>query len=99
MDEGARPLSAEDLAHDPFGKVGWRPLEVSRPTGGSLGPLAGIVSSVHAWEAIRVLTGVLPPLMTNRKAEIDFATLGITWEHVVRLPRCEECAKAKSHRG
>ena len=83
-------------AHDPFGQVGWTPLKISQPTGGSLGPLGGIVSGIHAWEAIRVLTGLLPPIMTNRKAEIDFKTLELTWLEVAQVPDCEECAKVKA---
>jgi molybdopterin/thiamine biosynthesis adenylyltransferase len=82
-------------AHDPFGQVGWTPLKISQPTGGSLGPLGGIVSGIHAWEAVRVLTGLLPPIMTNRKAEIDFRTLELTWLEVPPFPDCEECTKAR----
>lgn len=82
------------LENDLFGKSGWTPLPVSRPTGGSLGPLGAVVAGLHAWEAIRVLTGLVPPRMLNCKAEIDFVTLTLQFYQVAANPACSECASA-----
>jgi molybdopterin/thiamine biosynthesis adenylyltransferase len=78
-------------ANDPFGKLGWQPLVASRVSGGSLMPMAGMVASLHAWEAVRVLTGLLPPIMVNRKAEIDYISLRLNWYEVNRDPGCSVC--------
>lgn len=78
--------------NDPFARMGWKPLEMSLPSGGGLGPLNAMVSAFHAWEAIRVLSGILPPLMVNRKGEIDFITMATSWHEVPRNPRCLECS-------
>ena len=80
---------------DPFGKIGWKPLKVAPATGGSFGPLASVVSGIHAWEAVRVLTGLLPPVLANRKAEIDFTTLKVDWIDVPPLENCRECASSR----
>jgi len=79
--------------NDPFGKLGWKPLVSSRVSGGSIMPLAAIVASVHVWEAVRVLTGLLPPMLCNRKAEINYTDLGLTWYEVLRNPSCCICAR------
>ena len=78
--------------NDPFAQAGWRPLPISCPTGGSLGPLGAIVAGFHAWEAIRLLTGVLPARMLNCKGEIDFADFSITFHGVAKREDCPECA-------
>lgn len=88
-------FAADYRANDPFGKLGWEPLASSRASGGSLMPLAGMVASVHAWEAVRILTGILPPMMTNRKAEINYVDFAITWYDVKRVPRCSACGASE----
>jgi molybdopterin/thiamine biosynthesis adenylyltransferase len=88
---------ADDYAvNDPFGKLGWQPLVASRVSGGSLMPMAGMVASTHAWEAFRVLTGLLPPMMANRKAELDYITFGLKFYEVNRNPGCSVCGEAWS---
>ena len=84
------------LRNDPFGKHGWRRLPSCRVTGGSLMALSEMVASVHSWEIVRILTKMLPPLMVDRKAEIDFQTLGISWFEVHRAASCTECALASA---
>ena len=79
------------LQNDPFAVNGWKPLAAGRPTGGSLGPLGAVVAGIHAWEAIRILTGILPPVMINRKGEIDFVDLSITYRPVAKNPDCPFC--------
>ncbi len=81
--------------NDPFGRSGWTPLPISRPNGGALGPLSAVIAGLHAWEAIRVLTGVLPPMMLNRKGEIDFAGFALSFHEVTRNLACPECSKEK----
>ena len=82
------------LQNDPFAINGWKPLAAGRPTGGSLGPLGAVVAGIHAWEAIRILTGILPPAMTNRKGEIDFVDMSISYHTVERRPDCPVCGPA-----
>lgn len=77
--------------NDPFGKDGWRPINNRRPSGGSLGPLAAVVAGIHAWEAIRILTGISLPAMLNQKAEIDFSDLSMSMFKVSKRPDCPEC--------
>jgi len=80
--------------NDPFAVNGWKPLAAGRPTGGSLGPLGAVVASIHAWEAIRILTGILPPAMLNRKGEIDFVDMSISYHPVARKADCPVCGRA-----
>ena len=79
--------------NDSFAINGWKPLAAGRPTGGSLGPLGAVVAGIHAWEAIRILTGILPPAMTNRKGEIDFVDMSISYRTVERRPDCPVCGQ------
>jgi len=79
--------------NDPFATNGWKPLAAGRPSGGSLGPLGAVVAGIHAWEAIRVLTGILPPVMINRKGEVDFTDLTLTYHDVVQRADCSECGQ------
>jgi len=79
--------------NDPFAVNGWKPLAAGRPTGGSLGPLGAVVAGIHAWEAIRILTGILPPAMTNRKGEIDFVDMSVSYHAVDRNPDCPVCGQ------
>jgi len=80
--------------NDPFAANGWKPLAAGRPSGGSLGPLGAVVAGIHAWEAIRILTGILPPAMINRKGEIDFTDLTISYHHVGQRVDCPVCGHA-----
>jgi bacteriocin biosynthesis cyclodehydratase domain-containing protein len=80
--------------NDPFARMGWKALEISRPNGGGIGALSTIVAAVHAWEAMRILTGILPPLMVNRKAEFDFVSFSISWREIKPEPACPECGGA-----
>jgi molybdopterin/thiamine biosynthesis adenylyltransferase len=77
--------------NDTFARAGWRPLPVSRPTGGSLGPLGAIVAGFHAWEAIRLLSGVLPPRMLNCKGEVDFMDFSFSFRTVKKREDCPVC--------
>jgi molybdopterin/thiamine biosynthesis adenylyltransferase len=61
-----------------------------RARAGALGPLAGIVASILAWEAIRVLAG-LPPALANVWAEVDYWPLQIHTRPVVARPACPDC--------
>jgi len=81
--------------NDPFAAKGWKPLAISRPSGGSLGPLSSVVVGFHAWEAIRILTCILPPQMVNAKVEINFADFTISKYEVIRNPDCSECGNLR----
>ena len=63
-------------------------------SGGSLMPLAGMIASLHTWEAVRIVTGFLPPMMVNRKAEINYVNLSLDWYEVKRDPECSVCGES-----
>lgn len=54
-------------------------------------PLSAVVANIQAWDAVRVLTGVAPPLLADRLGELDLASLELTWREVPRDPDCPVC--------
>ena len=60
---------------------------------GGLGVLNGLVASVLAWEAIRVVVG-LPPALTDRWLEIDLWSLTKRVRSIERRPDCPACGDA-----
>lgn len=58
---------------------------------GVLGPVAGIIGSIQALEALKLLSGVGEPL-TDRIVQIDGRTLEQTLVTTGRLPGCPACA-------
>jgi molybdopterin/thiamine biosynthesis adenylyltransferase len=58
---------------------------------GVLGPAAGVVGSLQAMEALKLLTGVAPAL-TDGFLQIDLATAEFLRVHVARRPDCPDCA-------
>lgn len=61
------------------------------PKTGTVAPVTAIIANLHAWEAIRVITGIAPPLMANRKLELDLNSLESTWSEFERRPDCPLC--------
>jgi molybdopterin-synthase adenylyltransferase len=59
---------------------------------GVLGPVAGIVGSMQALEALKLLTDAVPPLL-DRFVQIDARTLEQTIVSTSRRPDCEACAR------
>ena len=59
---------------------------------GVLGPVAGIVGSIQALEALKLLTDALPPLV-DRIVQIDARTLDQTIVATSRRPDCAACAR------
>jgi len=59
---------------------------------GVLGPVAGIVGSIQALEALKLLTRAVPPL-TDRIVQIDARTLEQTIVATSRRPDCPACAR------
>jgi adenylyltransferase/sulfurtransferase len=59
---------------------------------GVLGPVAGIVGSIQALEALKLLTGAVPPLL-DRIVQIDARTLEQTIIKTGRRPDCAACAR------
>jgi adenylyltransferase/sulfurtransferase len=60
---------------------------------GVLGAMAGIVGSIQALEALKLLTGVGEPL-TDRILQIDGASLEVTHVATGRREDCPACARA-----
>jgi molybdopterin/thiamine biosynthesis adenylyltransferase len=60
---------------------------------GVLGAMAGIVGSIQALEALKLLTGVGEPL-TDRILNVDGASLEFTHVATERVPDCPACAAA-----
>jgi adenylyltransferase/sulfurtransferase len=59
---------------------------------GVLGPVAGIVGSIQALEALKLLTDAVPPLV-DRIVQIDARTLEQTIVATSRRPDCAACAR------
>lgn len=59
---------------------------------GVLGAMAGIVGSIQALEALKLLTGVAEPLL-NRILQIDGASLAFTTVSTERRPDCPSCGR------
>jgi molybdopterin-synthase adenylyltransferase len=59
---------------------------------GVLGPVAGIVGSIQALEALKLLTGAVPPLL-DKIVQIDARTLEQTIVSTSRRPDCAACAR------
>jgi len=57
---------------------------------GVLGPVAGIVGSLQALEALKLLTGVGEPLL-DRLLQVDAADGGFTLVRTARRPDCPAC--------
>jgi molybdopterin/thiamine biosynthesis adenylyltransferase len=57
---------------------------------GILGPAAGVVGSLQALEALKLLTGARPPL-SDAFLSIDLASLELTRVSVRRDPDCPDC--------
>jgi molybdopterin/thiamine biosynthesis adenylyltransferase len=62
---------------------------------GVLGSMAGIVGSIQALEAIKLLAGVGEPLL-DAILQIDGATMAFTRVATDRLPDCPACASQSS---
>jgi molybdopterin/thiamine biosynthesis adenylyltransferase len=59
---------------------------------GVLGPVAGIVGSMQALEALKLLTDAVPPLL-DRFVQVDARTLQHTIVTTSRRPDCAACAR------
>ena len=57
---------------------------------GITGPVAGVIGSLQALEALKFLTGAQPPLV-DAFLNVDLATLETTRVSVSRRPDCEDC--------
>jgi molybdopterin/thiamine biosynthesis adenylyltransferase len=58
---------------------------------GILGPAAGVIGSLQALEALKLLSGAVPPL-TDAFLQVDLATLDVLRVAVARRPECADCA-------
>jgi adenylyltransferase/sulfurtransferase len=57
---------------------------------GVLGPAAGVIGSLQALEAMKLLTGVAPAI-ADGFLQVDLATADFLRVHVTRHPDCEDC--------
>jgi molybdopterin/thiamine biosynthesis adenylyltransferase len=68
-----------------------------------IGPVAGLLGSLAAFELLRILTGFEPPAYAGRPIEIDFAAgcaiRQAEWEHVASCPTCGEGTRAEPIEG
>lgn len=61
--------------------------------GRPLGPVAAILGSLVALEALRVLTGYAPPVFRNVRADLNFESLAVTRRPVSRQHDCAVCSE------
>ncbi len=64
---------------------------------GVLGPAAGVLGSLQALEAMKLLTGVAPAL-TNGFLQVDLATLDFLRVHAARREDCPDCGEGLASR-
>jgi molybdopterin/thiamine biosynthesis adenylyltransferase len=83
-------LRAEVLPDHDRDQAAGEPLLGNRKQSGMIGPLAGIVGAIIAWEALRVLTG-LPTALTDRWTELDYWPLTTQTRPIPRRPSCPRC--------
>jgi molybdopterin-synthase adenylyltransferase len=57
---------------------------------GVLGPAAGVIGSLMAMEAIKLLSAAHPPL-ANAFLQVDLATSEVLRVNVTRRPDCPDC--------
>jgi molybdopterin/thiamine biosynthesis adenylyltransferase len=58
---------------------------------GVVGPAAGVIGSLQALEALKLLTGTAPPL-TNAFLTVDLATLEVLRVKTARRADCADCS-------
>jgi molybdopterin/thiamine biosynthesis adenylyltransferase len=58
---------------------------------GVLGPAAGVIGSLQALEALKLLTGVAPPV-ADGFLQVDLATTEFLRVHASRRPDCPDCS-------
>lgn len=85
-------------SHERTNEYRLRQLAGDRSRAGTIAPVAAIVANLHAWDAIRILTGVGPALLENRVGEVDLTSLEVSWREVRRASDCKVCGKAKGAR-
>lgn len=66
----------------------------SRHTG-AFAPLSALVANLQALDAIRVLSGIAPPALTDRLGELDLRTCRLRWREVARDPQCPDCGSPR----
>ncbi len=63
---------------------------------GVIGPAAGVIGSLQALEAIKLLTGAAPAL-TGAFLQVDLATLDVLRITVRRRPECPDCGRVGTY--
>lgn len=60
---------------------------------GSLGPVCTLSASFSALEAVRVLSGVIPPVNVNRRGEFNIFSMDIQYNKYPKINNCPWCGK------
>lgn len=60
---------------------------------GSLGPMCSLSASFAALEAVKVLSGLIPPANINRRGEFNIYNMNIINHEYKKLDDCEWCGK------
>jgi bacteriocin biosynthesis cyclodehydratase domain-containing protein len=66
---------------------------VERLSAGSLGATSAIVGQFHAFEALKILTGISPPSTCDTRVELDFLTLDVKRDRFPRQAACPACGE------
>jgi molybdopterin/thiamine biosynthesis adenylyltransferase len=79
-----------EATRDDHGRVSMTTVKGRTSAGGSIAPVAGMVGSMTAWEALRVLLG-LPLGLANQVREMDLMSLEWRIREVARREDCLSC--------
>jgi molybdopterin/thiamine biosynthesis adenylyltransferase len=62
---------------------------------GAIASLSAIVANIQAWDALRIIGKIGDPLLANKKGELYFDDLRITWTDINQKNNCKWCSQKK----
>jgi hypothetical protein len=72
---------------------GYKHLQVteSHIKGGNLAGICAITANYHVLDAIKIISGFSPPVMTGKIAELNFMSYEISFREFEKQSNCQSC--------